>query len=176
MNAHYILTVISDDKPGIVKQIANTVSKHGGNWLESRLTQLAGKFAGVIRIAVSEQQSDALRAALAELSAGHIHIDMEAVSGAKPRPPARMANFSAAGPDRPGIVFEIAQAFTHYGISVVELATDCSSMPYSGEPLFEAEGTIALPEDTDWEQLIDQLEAIADTLGVDVQLHEYKAE
>ncbi len=173
MNAHYILTVISDDQPGIVKQLANTITQQGGNWLESRLTQLAGKFAGVIRIAVADSRAADLQNALQGLAACSIHVQMESVANITPAAPTRLASFTAAGPDRPGIVFEIAQAFTQYSISVAELATDCSSMPYSGEPFFEAEGTIALPADTDLEKLAEQLEAIADALGIDVQLSEF---
>lgn len=47
MSTFLVLTVIADDKPGIVEQLAATITEHGGNWLESRMAQMAGKFAGI---------------------------------------------------------------------------------------------------------------------------------
>ena len=84
----------------------------------------------------------------------------------------RTATFTAVGPDRSGIVLEITQAFTQYNINIAELNTNCSSMPYSGEPLFEAQGVLHVPMDIDLDQLMDQLDTIADALGVDIILEE----
>ena len=48
MQTELILTVVGDDRPGMVQDAANCVREVGGNWLESRMTRLAGKFAGVV--------------------------------------------------------------------------------------------------------------------------------
>ena len=68
MPTNLIITVISDDKPGVVEVLADTIRLHQGNWLESRLTQLAGKFAGVIRVQVESTHTEALQASLSALS------------------------------------------------------------------------------------------------------------
>jgi glycine cleavage system regulatory protein len=170
MTEHLILSVISDDKPGVVKALANAVSSHGGNWLESRLAQLSGKFAGVIRVAVTAQEKEALCGALAELAKQGIKVVVDSADEKAEASTGKSAAFTAVGPDRKGIVYEISQAFTHYNINVEELTTHYSSMPYSGEPLFEAEGTLSIPEATDWDELTDQLDEIADALGVDITL------
>ena len=41
-----VLTLIGPDRPGLVEAVAEVVARHGGNWLESRMAHLAGKFAG----------------------------------------------------------------------------------------------------------------------------------
>ena len=46
----YIVSFIGDDRPGLVEEIANAVKDCEGNWQESRLSQLGGKFAGLILI------------------------------------------------------------------------------------------------------------------------------
>jgi len=33
-----------------VSSLADTVARHGGNWLESRMCRLGGQFAGIVRI------------------------------------------------------------------------------------------------------------------------------
>lgn len=63
-----ILTVIGDDKPGLVGKLAATISAHHGNWLESSMSHLAGKFAGIVKVAVPADHAEALQAALSGLS------------------------------------------------------------------------------------------------------------
>lgn len=172
MDKHLILSVLSDDRPGVTKRIAELVAKQQGNWLESRLTQLAGKFAGVIRIRVAEERVDDLRNATNALAEQGIRVLVEELQTMTQLDQGRTATFSAVGPDRPGIVLEITQALTQYNINIADLNTNCSSMPYSGEPLFEAEGLLHVPTGTDLDQLAGQLDAIADALGIDIILEE----
>lgn len=172
MEKHLILSVLSDDRPGVIKHIAELVTRHEGNWLESRLTQLAGKFAGVIRVNVKEGRVQDLERALEALKERGIRVLVENLQNVSPQDVSRRATFSALGPDRPGIVLEIAQALTQYNINIADLNTNCSSTPYSGEPLFAAEGVLNVPSGTDLEQLGVQLDAIADALGIDITLEE----
>jgi glycine cleavage system regulatory protein len=174
MDKQWILSVLSDDRPGVIKQIAELVTRHGGNWLESRLTQLAGKFAGVVRVNVPEAATTELKQALLALKHHGINVQVEdLLQQPQTHETARSATFSALGPDRPGIVLEIAQALTEYHINIADLNTNCSSTPYSGEPLFAADGVLNVPQGTDLEQLSAQLERIADTLGIDISLEEH---
>lgn len=169
MNTHLVLTVICDDRPGVVEQLAQTISKHNGNWLESRMAQLAGKFAGILEIAVADADQPQLRDALAKLSDKGFKIVIESAM-ARTKPECREFSFSVVGSDRPGIVHEIAQAFAARNINMGELETACSSMPWSGEPLFEATGVIEVPKSVDMNDLYDQLDKIADELAVDIRL------
>ena len=43
-----VLTLIGDDKPGLVNAASEAVAEHGGTWLESRLARLSGKFANAL--------------------------------------------------------------------------------------------------------------------------------
>lgn len=172
MDKQLILSVLSDDRPGVTRHIAESVAKHQGNWLESRLTKLAGKFAGVIRIRLAEERFGDLQAAMNALAAQGIRVTVEELQTAALLEHGRTATFTAVGPDRPGIVLEITQAFTQYNINIAELNTNCSSMPYSGEPLFEAQGVLHVPMDINLDQLTGQLDTIADALGVDIILEE----
>lgn len=169
MNSYLILTVISDDKPGIVERLAHTIQQNGGNWLESRLSRLAGKFAGIVQVAVSPEQRDELTQALQALSNQGFKLLIESASEVTPSD-GQQFSFSVAGPDRSGIVYEIAQAFAGRHINMGELETDYSSMPWSGEPLFQANGVIEVPGSVDMDELYDRLDLIADELAVDIRL------
>lgn len=169
MNTQLVLTVLCDDRPGVVEQLAQTISQHHGNWLESRMAQLAGKFAGILQVAVADTHQAELRTALNHLADKGFKIVIEnAVSVSKPD--SREFSFSVVGSDRPGIVREIAQAFAARHINMGELETACSSMPWSGEPLFEATGVIEVPKTVDMNELYDYLDKIADELAVDIRL------
>ena len=52
MRTSLVLTIIGDDRPGIVEQLAEEVLDAGANWEESRMARLAGKFAGLLRVSV----------------------------------------------------------------------------------------------------------------------------
>ncbi len=175
MNNYLVLTVISDDKPGVVELLARTISQHQGNWLESRMSHLAGKFAGILQVAVAAEQQAPLTSALEALSGKGLKVVVEAAKTLD-KPACRSYHFSVVGADRPGIVYEIAQAFAGRNINMDELETSYSSMPWSGEPLFEATGVIEVPEAVDMDALWEQLDVIADELAVDIRLEEPKNE
>ncbi len=59
-----VLTVLGEDKPGLVESLSQMIAAHGGNWLESRMSRLAGKFAGILRASVPKANADALSKAL----------------------------------------------------------------------------------------------------------------
>ena len=67
-NISLVLTAIGDDRPGLVEQLATAISRHQGNWLESSMSHLSGKFAGIVRVSVPATQLEALKSALAELT------------------------------------------------------------------------------------------------------------
>lgn len=169
MQTQLVLTIISDDKPGVVELLAQTITQHQGNWLESRMAHLAGKFAGILQVAVDRDNEAALRQALESLGNQGLKIVVESAAETL-KPSGKEFQFSVVGSDRPGIVFEIAQAFASRHINMSELETACSSMPWSGEPMFEATGLIQVPKSVDMDELYEQLDTIADELAIDVRL------
>src|SRR5512143_1931015 len=62
-----VLTLIGPDHPGIIDSVSEVVAAQGGNWLDSRMAHLAGKFAGVLCVEVADERATALEEALARL-------------------------------------------------------------------------------------------------------------
>lgn len=164
-----VLTIISDDKTGVVELLAQTITQYQGNWLESRMAHLAGKFAGILQVSVASEQHAALSEALIALSSHGLKVVVETATNAV-KPTGKEFYFSVMGTDRTGIVHEIAQAFAARNINMCELETACSSMPWSGEPMFEASGLIQVPSSVDMDELHTQLDTIADELAIDIRL------
>ncbi|MBL4821440.1 MAG: glycine cleavage system protein R [Gammaproteobacteria bacterium] len=168
MTTYLVLTVIGDDKPGLVEQLAQTVAANSGNWLESSMSQLAGKFAGILRVSVADDNADELIASLETLS-DSLKLVIEKVSAEDIGKASRTLSLSLIGNDRPGIIKEISSAIASQGVNVEELNTQCTIAPMSGETLFNAKATLKVPGELDLDELQQSLERIADDLIVEIQ-------
>lgn len=167
-----VFTFVGADKPGLIERLALAVSGHGGNWLESRMSQLAGQFAGIVQVEVASTKRADLRAALLDLAGVGLTIVVADDSPAPLEKRRRHLRLSIIGNDRPGIVLEVARALTLHHINVLEMDTAITSAPMTAEPLFEATADIEVPHTLDLRELNQQLDEIADTLTIDITLEE----
>lgn len=170
MSTGIVFTVVGDDKPGLVDKLAQIVASHGGNWLESRMSELAGLFAGIVQISVSAAQLPALKGALEALSDDGLKIVVAVGKDASNTSTCRLMQLSLVGNDRPGIVREVASALAGHRINVREMNTTITSAPMSGDQLFTATATIDVPATLNLADLEDQLNAIAEALTIDIDL------
>ncbi|MBV9946464.1 MAG: glycine cleavage system protein R [Myxococcales bacterium] len=172
-----VLTLIGPDRPGLVEAVAAIIRNHGGNWLESRMARLGGKFAGILRAELPGDRAPAALRSLADLEARGLKVIAETIAEAAAPEPSRAQDgarmeLQVVGVDRPGIVREIFQLLAAAGVNVEELATDRRSAPMSGEMLFEARAVVRVPESADRVALRAALERAARDLAVDAQLQE----
>ncbi len=168
-----VLTVIGDDQAGLVDALSGVIADHGGSWDESHMTQLAGKFAGIVLVTVPGARADELIDALAPLETkGLLEIVAERTSDAEAIQQARRFSLELVGQDHPGIVHDISQALAARGVSIVDLQTQTRSAPMSGGSLFEATAILEVPEQVSLDELCDSLEALANELMVDIDLHQ----
>ena len=63
--ATFILTVIGDDRPGLVSALSAAINAHGASWERSQMSRLAGKFAGIVLVTVADKRLDSMMADLA---------------------------------------------------------------------------------------------------------------
>ena len=166
-----VVTLIGPDRPGLVEAVAEVVASHGGNWLESRMAHLAGKFAGVLRVEAPSERLAALKQALAALASIGLRVVIEQ-SEAGGAGPAHAMEVTLLGLDRPGLVREISRLFAAQGINVEELVTDRYSAPMSGEPVFEARARVNDPAHVNVADLRRGLEQLAGNLMVEIRVAE----
>jgi glycine cleavage system regulatory protein len=165
-----VLTLLGPDRPGLVEAVADVIAGNGGNWLESRMAHLAGKFAGVLRAEVPAEKVDPVLQALARLESRGLKIVAEIAGAAAAPADQRAMDLELVGLDRPGIVREISQLLAQQGVNVEELTTDRSSAPMSGEMLFHARARVHIPASTDLARLRAGLERLANDLVVEIRL------
>jgi glycine cleavage system regulatory protein len=165
-----VLTLIGPDRPGIVEAIAEPIARHGGNWLESRMAHLAGKFAGILRIEVPAGREAALTEALRALETVGLKLTIETGPAETAGAGARTYLLELMGLDRPGIVREISRLLAERGVNIEELTTDRSAAPMSGELLFRSRARVTVPPQTDPDRLRERLEQLAGDLMVQITL------
>ena len=168
MTTYLVLTAIGDDKPGLVESLAQTIASNAGNWLESNMSQLAGKFAGVLRVSVNDQDADRLIDALEGLS-DHLTLVIERVDIDENHNTEQTVELNLIGNDRAGIVQEISHALAKLSVNVEKLTSECAPAPMSGDALFKASALLKVPEGLDLEDLQSELEGLADDLIVELQ-------
>lgn len=166
---HLVLTVIAPDQPGLVERVAQCISEHGGNWLESRMSRMAGQFAGILRVDVPLAAHAGLVAALEALQAQGIRVQV-AAGGDTPATVWRAIRLELVGNDRPGIVRDITRLLSSQGVNLESLSTEVVPAPMSGELLFQAQALLGVPQSLSLEQLQEHLETLADDLMVELKL------
>ena len=168
-----VLTVIGDDHPGLVESLSTAISSHQGNWHESSMSHLAGKFAGIVAISVPEAEIDALKATLAALPGLRVTAEASRPAGpAAGETGTRRLKLALVGHDRIGIVREVSQVLARHAINVEELTTHTASAPMSAEILFHANAELTAARDLDARALTGDLERISNDLMVDITLDE----
>ena len=168
MKNKIVLTIIADDQPGIVEKLSNIVKSHGGNWLESNMSQLAGKFAGILLVEIATDKQTTLLKSLDQLSKQNIQItyasnDVETVASKE------MVQVDITANDRPGIIQEISSILAQENINVEKLSTQCGDAPMSSGGIFKATFRASLPDNIDQDELQKLLENTSNDLMVEIQ-------
>ena len=173
MQIPLVMTLLGQDRTGLVESVARTVADHGGNWLESRMCRLGGEFAGILRMEIPEAKKAPLLAALQKISG--LNVVVQPGQPVAATTSGRQTALEIVGSDRPGIVREITSALARANVNVEEFFSELVSAPMSGETLFKASARLQLPERCDLAALKKDLEKIAADLLVDVSFVEVSA-
>lgn len=171
MGTSLVVTVIGNDRPGIVERMSEVVLAAGANWEESRMARLSGKFAGILRVSAAAANAEALAAGLRALTRDGLTVVVE-TSAEAPAETFRTVRLELVGNDHPGIIRDISKVLAQHQVNIEELETGVSGAPMTGEQLFRASVQLRLPAavTTDW--LRGRLEALAGEMMVDVTLDE----
>ena len=164
-----VLTVIGDDRSGLVKAIASAVTERGGNWERSEMAELAGKFAGIVLVTIPDDQVESFTAAMEPLH-GLLDVTVQRARTGDDTDAVVRWTLELLGADRPGIVTEISTVLERHGVNIDALATSTREAPMAGEMLFEATATLETTPATDLDALRHDLEGLANELMVDIDL------
>lgn len=166
-----VLTVIGDDRAGLVEALADVITTHGGNWEQSQMAELAGQFAGIVVVSVPDERAAELRSALDGLDglmevAAHPGSDEQAGVDEQ----WQHLRIEVVGSDHPGIVRDVSSVLARHGLSIETMTTERRDAPMAGGRLFEARIVVRVPPGGDPSAVRDDLERVAAELLVDLSV------
>lgn len=166
--ATYVITVIGDDRVGLVQSLAEVVASTGGNWERSEMTELAGKFAGIVMVTLPDERADELARSLRRLD-DVLEVTMQqAGPGAKDAALATVT-IDLVSDDHPGIVRDITTALSRHGVTIDRFESAVNDAPMAGGQIFECRASVrARPELLD--DLQTELEELATALMVELKI------
>ena len=171
MSTRLLISFFSDDRHGVIEDLSRAIAEADGNWLDSQLARLGGRFTGILQVQVPVARQADLAAALAGLKDRAITATMTP-AGDQPEAAANRRRITVLGPDRPGIVHELTRALRSAGFNIQSMSTAVETAPMSGEPLFRAQARVELSEGSRLDELEWQLDALADSMTLEIDILE----
>lgn len=172
MKQSMVVSVLGEDTPGLVESLSELIVQHQGCWVESRMSSLAGKFAGILKIDLPIEQVEAFTQALESADIGLNAIFEETTSTGIATESHKRYQIELVGQDQPGIVHKLTSAMAKLNANVEDIETEVIEASMSGEQLFKANIHLSLPPQIDSDQVSEALEAIANELIVDINLED----
>jgi len=171
MRCSLVLGVMSEDRPGILNLLSGVITAHNGEWTESKMVTMAGKFAGILTVELPCAEQQAFTDALGALAEQGVRVWVERIQ-IHCEETFREFQLEMVGQDRPGIVREITRLLAKHGINLDALESRIESASMSGETLFMASAVLHIPEQIDLAHLQDDFEELANEMMVDINLSE----
>lgn len=167
------VTVVGEDRPGIVAGVTRALYEAGGNLEDATSTILRGHFAMMLIVAIpagSDAPALETRLATATEELGVV-VTCRPVDEAQTdiAPPSHMV--AVYGADRPGIVYGIADALASRSINITDLT---SRVIGSGDDVVYAVMIeVAAPDAAELQEALDSVRA---ELEIDVSVHPIDAD
>jgi glycine cleavage system regulatory protein len=166
MDQLVILTVVGSDRPGLTRAIADAVFAAGGNWLESHLSRLGGKYVGSVLVELPAERLGELEAAARAIDAVGLNVALVPAAGDAVRT-GQPLGIEIVGQDRPGIVREVTTVLAGLDVNIEDFTTAIEGSAWSGAPLFRARAKLLIPAGLSTDQVREALERISGEIMVD---------
>ncbi len=159
-----IVTIIGDDKSGLLENLSGVVTEHKGNWLASSMSVLAGQFAGILQISVDDEYYRELCEALSLIPG----LTISFAEGKEQKIWQKSPSLIIHDADRPGIVKDVSKVLTLHNIEIKEITTHCKYLWQSNDNQFYAKVKFNMPANFDATALSADLSQLSDSLTLEL--------
>ncbi len=167
-----VVSIVGADRQGIVSSLAERAQRLGANWAASRMTRLAGEFAGMVHLEVPRENADALATSLRDLASSGLQVVVARSDGANVTSKLRVVELELVGEDRLGIVSNLTKLLAGRGISIESIHTDIVRSGVSGKQTFKVEAHLLVPASVSVEALQQEVGSLAREMMLDIALGE----
>ena len=173
---HLILTAVGPDRVGLVEKISQFIARHGCNIEDSKMAVFCGEFAVIVLISGEVKK-------LSTIASDYRAIESETGLTISTKTPAARATTQAFLPykltascmDHPGIVYRISNVLSSMGVNIESMETKTYAAPISGTPIFQLEADVAVPVQTNINQLRERFGEIQREENIDIELSAAKS-
>jgi glycine cleavage system transcriptional repressor len=162
------VTVIGNDRPGIVASITKALFEEGCNLEDATSTILRGHFAMMLVVRVPQDLgAPALEGKLDDVGQGlGLVVTVRPVEEAAVEVPSPTHMVAVYGADRPGIVYRVTELLAARGANVTDLTSRVIGS--EDEPVYALMLEVELSDPRGAEQDLSRLQ---DELGIDISVH-----
>ena len=165
-----IVTAIGSDRPGIVSLLSDRAQGFGANWAGSRMTNLAGQFAGMVHFEVPRESADAFAASLQGLEGSGLKLVVAKSDAAQAPAGMRGVELELVGNDRVGIVSKLTRILAESGVSIEHIHTEIVGTTPAAPKTFKVAAHLLVPNTLSSDELRNRLDAIAGEMMLDIAL------
>jgi glycine cleavage system transcriptional repressor len=172
MRANIVLSMMGQDRIGLVNEMTERLLALGGNVETSRMARLGGEFAMLMLVSLPEARLEALEAAAARLAEEGYKVTTARteMAAAALHPDWALFQIEVHGADHEGIIHEIAHTLSGRGINIETMDTDTTQAPVSGTPLFSMRAMVSVPPGERAEGWEKELEEIGEREGLEIRV------
>lgn len=164
--AHFAITAIGRDRPGIVSGLTGALHELGGNLEDFSSTILRGHFAMMLVVdAPADVTGEVLRAHLGRAAEPlEVSVSVSDVEAGTPERPSATHLLSVYGSDQPGIVARFTGLLAERGANITDLSCRLTG---GDKPIYALIAEIAIPGGLDAHELGGVISGTAAEIGVD---------
>ena len=131
MNNWKMLTLVGEDRPGIVAKVTAALYRNGWNLGEASMIRLGANFS-IMMMVTGEGDAEQILAPVASELKLHLHVDK--ITGGLHQHRVPNIQVRVLGADRDGIVAQVAGALLNVGFNILELESDVAGS--SDKPVY----------------------------------------
>lgn len=140
-----MLTLVGEDRPGIVARVTEALFNGGWNLGEASMIRLGGNFTVMMMVSGKGDVGEILDPIANEMGL-HLHVDE--ISGALHQHMVPNIQVRVAGADRAGIVAQVAGALAEAGFNILELESDVAGSSDTPVYIMHIQGYAEAPLET----------------------------
>jgi glycine cleavage system regulatory protein len=153
------------DKPGMLNRLASVIHHHEGKWISSKMIQLDGQFASIIKVDAPAEKIKSVQDALMTLPDIDLKIHQnqptENISS-------QQVHLHVDARDASGIVSDINQVFASHGVGVEQMEYHRMMVAEGGETVFTADMDLTIPGELDPNAIVMDLKRLQEQIVVEV--------
>ncbi len=163
-----VLSILADDRPGIVREITDRVLEQQCNVLDSHMATLDGVFAISMLIEGDPSQVAALEQGLWQAAEeGKYSVALRQARPDRDRTAGEPWTVRVTAMDHPGIVNSVARFLSDRGINIERMETRSEAAAHTATPMFSVTMQVLLPPDLERGGLQQDFESLCQEHGLD---------